>query len=377
MPTTKAVSSKASIGTALNYIENAEKTDGGKLIDSINCRVSSAQDEFNQVRNYYGKTDGRTYKHYVIAFDPNAEKQPTSKEAMKICKEVIQNTPHLQGFQCVIAVHTDKAHTHAHIIVNSVNVIDGHKLNESKAQLNAMKDIQNEICLSYGYKPPEKNKRNEKTLYVDYDKDRYQAHLKQPSKKELLAKELYDKINELHSQCPHGTNFYKFLEEQTKGKDDINFKYSEKHKYQAFHYQGQTFREKYLIEHYGEYSDSGKQKEIGDKQNDRDRDRSEIDRLIEETERGLAEIERPTIPSPSRQYEPEREEPATSERDKRLEENLNKLYEQAGNRTQRERETAERMAREEQQRREAVEKRIRDFKRKMAREREKEYSRER
>ena len=72
MPVIKAVSSRATVGNALRYLEQAEKTDGGKLITSINCDVRSAQEEFDQVKQYYGKESGRQYKHYVLSFDPKA-----------------------------------------------------------------------------------------------------------------------------------------------------------------------------------------------------------------------------------------------------------------------------------------------------------------
>ena len=60
----KAVSSKASIGQALDYVTRDEKTED-KLISGLHCEPETAKDEMQATKELWGKTAGRTYKHFV------------------------------------------------------------------------------------------------------------------------------------------------------------------------------------------------------------------------------------------------------------------------------------------------------------------------
>ena len=51
----KAVSSRASIARAINYITRIEKTDS-KLITGVDCRASSVIDEMEVTKLMWGKT---------------------------------------------------------------------------------------------------------------------------------------------------------------------------------------------------------------------------------------------------------------------------------------------------------------------------------
>lgn len=344
MPTTKAVSSRATVGSALRYIEKSEKTAGGKLIDSVNCDVRSANEEFEQVRNYYNKTDGRQYKHYVIAFDPNAEQQPTPEEAMKICKEVIQNTPHLQGFQCVVAVHTDKAHTHAHIVVNSVSLIDGHKLNESKADLQKMKKIQNEICKAYGFEPPQKNKTIGEVR--SFDTNTYKTIENKGQSAEIV--QVYQAVKKAKTLAELPEQFCDILQEQ-----GIAVRWKDSRKYIVFTtVTGKKFRDKNLSKTFSddvskesllnEFCANRRSKQIentGRTADRREEQNSDIEQLKRETEdildranNGKGKIEQPSIIASIGKSE--------------LEKHLEELSREASDRSEREQEAADRVARE-------------------------------
>ena len=58
----------------------------------------------------------------------------------------------------MIATHEDKKHIHTHFVVNSVSYVDGHKLQQSKAELQAMKDYSDQLCAKYGLHITEKGK---------------------------------------------------------------------------------------------------------------------------------------------------------------------------------------------------------------------------
>lgn len=241
MPILKVTNSKASLSKALNYVEKTEKTDGGKLVGSLNCDVRSAKEEFEQVKNFYNKKDGRQYKHYILSFDPKADKQPTPTQAVAICQEIVQSTPHLQGFQSVIAVHTDRDHIHAHIIVNSVSLIDGHKLNESKADFMKMREIQDEISQSYGFEKP---KEREQGLFRSSVTKTYQAVKKngQNSDYVKIAQNYY-----LAQECCSMTEFAAFMK-----KRGITVNYSRSRKYMSFELNGKKYRDSRLAKMFGD-----------------------------------------------------------------------------------------------------------------------------
>lgn len=138
----KAVSSKASIRRALNYILNPEKTKL-QLVSSLNCYPYSAIEEMEVTKLVWGKTQGRQYYHFIQSFSPeeNLTPQQANDIAVKLAEQQFEN------FQVVISTHQDRDHIHTHFILNSVNSLDGYKFNWSKHDLQNMKDASDLICL--------------------------------------------------------------------------------------------------------------------------------------------------------------------------------------------------------------------------------------
>ena len=64
MAVIKAVSSKAGIGQALDYVTKEEKTEE-KLVSGLHCEADTVKDEMQATKELWGKTGGRTYKHFV------------------------------------------------------------------------------------------------------------------------------------------------------------------------------------------------------------------------------------------------------------------------------------------------------------------------
>lgn len=165
MATIKAINSRASISIAINYITKKEKTDI-KLITGLNCSPETAIDEMKVTKSFWNKKGGRQYKHYVQSFplDENISYEVAHKIAVKLCEEKFK------GFEIVIATHKDREHIHSHIIVNSVNYLDGHKIQESRKDLQALKDYSDQLCIENALSVCKKN--NEITAYT---KEKYKA----------------------------------------------------------------------------------------------------------------------------------------------------------------------------------------------------------
>ena len=62
MAVIKAVSSKAGIGHAIDYVTKKEKTEE-KLVSGLHCEPETVKEEMQATKELWGKTDGRTYKH--------------------------------------------------------------------------------------------------------------------------------------------------------------------------------------------------------------------------------------------------------------------------------------------------------------------------
>ena len=67
MAVIKAVSSKAGIGQALDYVTKEEKTEE-KLVSGLHCEADTVKDEMQATKELWGKTGGRTYKHFVQSY---------------------------------------------------------------------------------------------------------------------------------------------------------------------------------------------------------------------------------------------------------------------------------------------------------------------
>ena len=124
-------------------------------MQSYACRADSigAAADFRAVRaGGTGRTEILAH-HIVQSFAPN---EVTPEQALQIGEELCDRF--LQGnYQYVLAVHTDKSHTHCHIIFNNTNLYNGlsftYEHNQGKvkdrswAQLRAISD---ELCKEHG-----------------------------------------------------------------------------------------------------------------------------------------------------------------------------------------------------------------------------------
>ena len=155
MAVIKAVSSKAGIGHAIDYVTKKEKTEE-KLVSGLHCEPETVKEEMQATKELWGKTDGRTYKHYVQSYHEDEEITP--EQAHKNAVELAEHTKAWKGHEVLIATHIDKGHIHTHFIVNSVNYENGHKLQWSKHDLKDLKERCNEQSREQGLHVPEKGK---------------------------------------------------------------------------------------------------------------------------------------------------------------------------------------------------------------------------
>ena len=230
MAVIKAVSSKAGIGQALDYVTKEEKTED-KLVSGLHCEPDTVKDEMQATKELWGKTGGRTYKHFVHSY--HEDEHITPEQAHRNAVELAKNTEAWKGHEVLIATHIDRGHIHTHFIVNSVNFEDGHKLQWSKADLQNLKDRCNEQSRQQGLHVPEKGKTfsgEEREETVAWNKETYNL-LKQAEKGEVKSyvQDIALSVMDCRETARSREDFIKQMNERGYGVD-----WQDSHKYITF-----------------------------------------------------------------------------------------------------------------------------------------------
>ena len=137
MPIIKAISGKSPIRTVLTRVMDKRKT-SENLLSGWNCTPFTVKDEMEVTKGVWGKNGGRTYKHFIQSFSKDENISP--EQAHQIAYQLAEALPEWADFEVLIATHTDTEYLHTHFIVNSVSYVDGHKLQQSRDELQNMKD---------------------------------------------------------------------------------------------------------------------------------------------------------------------------------------------------------------------------------------------
>ena len=136
----------------LDYGKNPDKTQEGQLISAYACDPETADAEFALSKREYFQLTGRRQDSDVIAYQVRQSFRPgeiTPEEANRIGYETAMRwTKGKYAF--FVATHTDKAHIHNHIIVNSVNFETGQKFHQSAREMQQAKEYSNQLCREYG-----------------------------------------------------------------------------------------------------------------------------------------------------------------------------------------------------------------------------------
>ena len=228
MAVIKAVSSKAGINTVLDYVMQEEKTEQ-KLLSGLNCVPDTVKDEM-RVTKLCGIRTEANYKHLSESCTRREDRSGTGAQ---IACQLAASRPEWQDFEVLIATHEDKEHIHTHFVVNSVSYVDGHKLQQSKAELQAMKDYSDQLCAKYGLHITEKGKTfdgQEREETVAFSKDTYQL-LKKAEQSEIKSyvQDIALAILDCREQATSRTDFVQHMNERGYGVD-----WQDSHKYITF-----------------------------------------------------------------------------------------------------------------------------------------------
>ena len=144
----KDVKNIESLGNVIAYCAQEYKTkyNDSRLISGINCLPETAMKEFIATKKKFNKADGMQYYYAVQSFEDNLNISPLlahqmAREWAEIC---------YPNHEIYIATHLDTDNIHSHIVINSVNMKTGIKINQSTKELNQMRKINDELCIKYG-----------------------------------------------------------------------------------------------------------------------------------------------------------------------------------------------------------------------------------
>lgn len=132
---------------AITYILKTEKLGDANLVGGINCLPEKAYEMMKTTKKMFQKTGGRQGYHLVISLRPGEGTPEQMYDiAMRFAEELLHNE-----YEAVVAVHTDREHLHAHIVLNSVNMVNGYKFQYHNGDWKAIiQPITNRLCEEYG-----------------------------------------------------------------------------------------------------------------------------------------------------------------------------------------------------------------------------------
>ncbi|MFS7394609.1 relaxase/mobilization nuclease domain-containing protein [Carnobacterium maltaromaticum] len=175
--------SKQGLSSALKYITDPQKTNNGELVSGQNINIpSNAYDEMLLTREMAILSGKKPREneifgyHFTQSFSPedNLTPEQVHEIGLKTMKAYLG-----ESAEFVIATHTDKEHLHNHIILNATNPKTLKKFQQSKSQLEELKEISDVISKEYGCKIIDRSLKNSHKKYQVYlAKNSYRKEIK-------------------------------------------------------------------------------------------------------------------------------------------------------------------------------------------------------
>ena len=161
----KGRTTSTAIRDILDYVENPQKTDNGRLISSFQCDSRIADSEFLFSKKLYAvKTGRRRGEDDVLAYQIRQSFVPgeiTPEEANRLGYELARRfTKDNHAF--IVCTHIDKAHIHNHIIWNSTSLDHSRKFRDFLGSGRAVRRLSDTICIENGYSIVKNPKRSSK-----------------------------------------------------------------------------------------------------------------------------------------------------------------------------------------------------------------------
>ncbi|MFG6321588.1 MAG: relaxase/mobilization nuclease domain-containing protein [Lachnospiraceae bacterium] len=142
MAYTKIHAITSTVGKAVDYICNPEKTDGSILISSYGCSPETAAYDFKFALSKTKLSDINKAYHLIQSFFPG---EVSYGEAHKIGVELADKL--LEGkYSYIVSTHIDKGHVHNHIIFCAADNINHQKYHDCKQTYRRIRSLSDSLC---------------------------------------------------------------------------------------------------------------------------------------------------------------------------------------------------------------------------------------
>lgn len=140
---------------ALSYAEKKAEVASG-----VECFPKVAQAQMKATRELHGKNDGIQAHTVIQSFEVGeVEPEEANKAGMALAEKIAP------GHECMIYTHTDKDHTHNHIIINAVHMESGAKYqSHGQAAIQQVQQKNDSICRDRGLSIPQQSAEIRYTL---------------------------------------------------------------------------------------------------------------------------------------------------------------------------------------------------------------------
>ncbi len=147
-----AINTVQQINNELNYVAEELKTMQGLYVGTRHITdIGNATTEMMQVKEFYGKLDGRIATHGVISLDEEESDIQNAGNLMLLLNDLMKSV--FPENQVVYAVHTNTENLHIHFILNTVGM-DGKKIHMDKQFMRKVLEPEvNKLAVKYGFTP--------------------------------------------------------------------------------------------------------------------------------------------------------------------------------------------------------------------------------
>lgn len=181
--------------TGAKLINYAEKR--AEVKQGVDCSDEYAKTQMKATREMWSKTDGIQAHHVIQSFNPEDDVSP--EQANDIGRELAGKIA--KDHEAVVYTHTDKDHTHNHIVINAINYQSGKKYQSNKKNLYRIREASDELCRQRDLSVVEEHTAETRYTLAEYQ----MAQKEQPSWKDDIRYAI-EQIK------PYATNFDTFKE---------------------------------------------------------------------------------------------------------------------------------------------------------------------
>lgn len=179
------------IADTIDYVNNPEKTDHGRLITSWQCDSRIADSQFFYSKQQYIRNTGKVRgADDVIAYHLRQSFRPgeiTPEEANRLgCELAKRFTKGNHAF--IVCTHIDKAHVHNHIIWSAVALNEKKKFRNFWGSTKAVRRLNDTICFENSYSIVENPSKKGMTY------DQWLGDKKKPSHRERICAAIDDAL---------------------------------------------------------------------------------------------------------------------------------------------------------------------------------------